>query len=136
MENNYQGLSGPSDLNNFTMTGRLTRDSTYKVMGSGKGVCNFSVANNTGFGQYRSTNFFKVAIFGIIADKLHEYLVKGKEVTIVGAMESNDWQNSEGQTIKDYIIKASFIKLGRGGQQDNQRAPNPSYSYDDGDAVF
>lgn len=130
-------MSFPADFNMIGVSGRVVRDATFTVSPMGTAFCNFSIANNTGYGKYQKANFFKVKLFGKTAEALHQYLVKGKEVIVKGEIESDDWTNAKGDTVKDFIINASFIKLGGGGQrQEETRAPNPSSSFADEDIVF
>ena len=46
-----------SDLNSCTLTGNLTKDAEVKLIGAKQTpCCEFTVANNTGFGQYEKAS--------------------------------------------------------------------------------
>lgn len=93
-----------SDLNNVTLTGRLTADAESKTMQSGNTLVTFSIANNTGFGQYECTNFFKVNAWGKQAQSVLQYLTKGKQVGISGVMENKKWTDNNGVTHDSWTV--------------------------------
>ena len=54
-----------SDLNSCTFTGNLTKDAEVKLIGAKQTpCCEFTVANNTGFGQYEKASFIQVQLWG------------------------------------------------------------------------
>lgn len=84
-----------SNLNCFSVVGRLTADAEVKHKGNSDMVL-FSIANNTGYGQYACTNFIKCVAWGKQAVSLVQYLKKGKEIGISGVFENRRWTDQNG----------------------------------------
>ena len=97
-----------ADLNSLTVVGRLTKDAEMKKVGE-KGttlVC-FSLANNTGYGQFAKTNFFAVNLWGAQGERLMPYLTKGKQVGVTGVLENQKWTDNEGNQRDSWAIKVT-----------------------------
>lgn len=92
-----------SDLNNITVVGRLTKDATSRAVGQSS-VVEFTVANNTGFGQYAYTNFFKCNAWGKQAQSVLQWLKKGKQVGVSGVLENRKWQDQNGEQHDGWTI--------------------------------
>lgn len=89
-----------SDINIFTFTGRLTADPELTMQHNGNKRLNFTVANNTGFGENEHANFFNCAVFGNYAEALEKYIEKGCRVTVTGELNINTVQKNDGTTAK------------------------------------
>lgn len=86
-----------SDLNSFSVTGRITKDAELKMIGAKQTPCaEFTVANNTGFGQYEKCSFVDVQLWGQSAEGLIKYLTKGKQVAVTGEFVQNNWTDQNG----------------------------------------
>lgn len=86
--------------NSFAFTGRIGNDAELKIVGQSQ-VCEFSVANTTGFGDKKVTNWFRCVIWGSRGEKLNQYLTKGKMVFVIGEQTIRKYQ-------KDGVDKYSF----------------------------
>lgn len=106
------------DVNHVVLIGRLTRDAEYKVLPSGQGVCNFSVAVNrrkkSGDRWEDEANYFDIVLWGKQADAINRYLVKGKQIGIDGELRQDRWQQ-DGQNRSKVVISANNIQLLGGG---------------------
>lgn len=89
-----------ADINTFTFTGRLTSDPELTMQQNGNKRLNFTVANNTGFGENEHANFFNCAVFGNYAESLEKYMEKGCHVTVNGELNINTVQKNDGTTAK------------------------------------
>lgn len=77
--------------------GHLGRDPETRFLPSGDPVCNFSVAVTENWkdksGERREkTTWYRVSMFGRIAEVAGQYLKKGSQVQIVGRMEERKWE--------------------------------------------
>ena len=103
------------DLNSVSIIGRLTRDSEYRVSNSGTPVLNFSIAVNrrrkSGEDWVDEVNFFDVVFMGKAAERINQFLVKGRQVAIVGELHQRKWQNSDGEKRSSVEIWAQEIQL-------------------------
>lgn len=110
-----------ADMNTITFTGHLTKDATLSLVGNnGTQITKFSVANNTGFGDYAKTQFFDVQMWGKQGASLCEYLKKGKQVGITGKIESNNYRDKEGNMRYAFVVTASDIVLLGGNKNESQ----------------
>ena len=117
-----------ADTNNWTLIGRLTRDAEGKTLPSGTFVANFSVASETGWGDRKKTNFWKVLYFGQGASSIIQWLTQGKQVSISGEAQVDSYTDRNGVERKETILVARSVQLlaspqGSGG---GQGARNPS----------
>jgi len=117
-----------SDLNSLSVTGRLTADAERRTFpSSGSVYATFSVANNTGFGSYAKVNFFNCKLLGKPAESLLPYLKKGQLVGIVGTLETNDYTNKAGESVKGWQLTVQSISL-LGSKKDSNQS---ELGYDD-----
>jgi single-strand DNA-binding protein len=101
-----------ADLNNVSMVGRVTRDAVSKVLPSGYTVVNFSIAVDTGYGNYKKTMFLEVKFFGKQAEAIRQYLTKGKQVGITGELEQEDWVGvADGVEHTKFVINCKGCSL-------------------------
>jgi len=115
-----------SDTNILTVSGNLTRDAELKHTNSGKPVLNFSIANNTRFGNYEQTSFFDCCIFGEWAEKLAPHLTKGKAVIAAGQHVQSVWQDREtGKERRKFELKIRDLNFQRGNRDGGERQERP-----------
>lgn len=101
-----------SDLNCCAFTGRLTADAEVKLIGAKQTpCCEFTIANNTGFGQYAKTSYFSVQLWGQSGTNLQQYLKKGQPVAISGSLEQNNWVDQNGQKHSVFRLSARDVTL-------------------------
>lgn len=89
-------------INKVILVGNVGQDPEVKYMPSGGAVTNISVATseswkdkNTGQPQER-TEWHRVVFFGKLAEIAGEYLRKGSQVYIEGALRTRKWQAQDG----------------------------------------
>ncbi|MGZ5029041.1 MAG: single-stranded DNA-binding protein [Methylobacter sp.] len=132
-------------MNKLIISGRLTRDAEVRYLPSGKPVMQFSVANNTGYGEKQQTHYFDCSLFGDRAEgKLKDYMLKGTQVLVEGEVSLNTYQKQDGSTGAGLRVFVRDVEL-IGGQrsessQSSSQAPvqpqakprdNFSEAYDD-----
>lgn len=83
-------------MNVIVFDGRLTKDAEFRTTQSGKSLLTFTVANEVGFKDNKTTNFFRCELWGKKAEALESYLVKGKPVTISAEAKTNNWTDNDG----------------------------------------
>ena len=70
----------------LTIVGRLGRDPEMRYTPQGKPVTNFSVAVDDGFGENKSTLWFRVSAWDKNAENCNQYLHKGSKVLVSGRL--------------------------------------------------
>jgi single-strand DNA-binding protein len=121
-----------ASVNKVILVGNLGRDPEVRYMPEGGAVTNISIAttdtwkDKSGEKQER-TEWHRVAFFGRLAEIAGEYLKKGSQVYVEGALRTRKWQDKEGQERYTTEIVANEMKmLGRregGGAEPMAREP-------------
>ena len=85
-------------LNIITIHGRLTADPELRQTPSGVSVCSFTVAVDRSFskGEDKITDFFNCTAWRGLADTISNYFTKGKEIVVQGAMQSEKYEDKDG----------------------------------------
>lgn len=121
-----------SDLNVCSFIGRCTRDAEQTVVGAkGTTLVKWSIANNTGFGQYEKTNFINCQMWGKAGESIRQYLTKGKQVAVTGTLENNKWQDSNGVSRDSWVLTVTQVTLLADSQHAIQQQVNATASGED-----
>lgn len=116
------------DANMLTVGGRLTKDATQKAVGNYK-LTTFDIANNTGFGDKKKTNYFTVNMWGTQGDNVFQYLKKGQGVIVSGELNVNNWQGNDGsQHTQLQIESKQFVLNGSNPNNSSTAVPEPEMS--------
>lgn len=87
-------------MNKFLVTGNLVKDSELKFIPStGMAVCNFTIANNEGWGEKKTVSYLNCTAFGKTAENIANYTHKGSKVLIDGKIQIESYQNKENKTV-------------------------------------
>ena len=101
-----------SDLNCCSFTGRLTKDAELKAIGAKQTPCaEFSIANNTGYGQYEKTSYINVQLWGSSGQNLMPWLKRGQQVAVCGELTQNDWVDQNGTKHSMWRLSCTKIQL-------------------------
>ena len=111
-------------MQTITVAGRLGRDAELRRTQSGDAVCSFTVAVDQRDGRDKSTNWWRVSLWGKRGEALAPYLLKGASVTVVGEFSLSEYEGKP-----QLNIRASEIAL-QGGRGDGERG-EPKRGYDD-----
>ena len=104
-------------MQNLTVTGRIGKDAELRTIQSGQTVCSFTLASDQGFGDKKTTNWFRVSLWGKRGSSLAPYLLKGGQVAVTGELEIGEWEGKA-----QHNINANDIALMGGrasGKQDD-----------------
>lgn len=87
-------------LNVVTIIGRMVKDPELKTTKSGKSVCSFRIANDSGYkdasGQSQ-TNWLDVTAWGKTAEFVCKYFPKGALIAFDGRLQTRQYQDKNGQ---------------------------------------
>lgn len=113
--------------NSISFVGKLGKDSERGSYSNGQ-YLKFSVAENVGWGDKKTTNWWNCTLFGKQAEgSLMDYLLKGAQVFIVGEVsftQGNDGKTYNNLTIKHIELVGSKQSNGgasQGSQQNSQQ---------------
>lgn len=87
-------------LNVVAIIGRMVKDPELKSTNSGKSVCSFRIANDSGYkdanGQ-NQTNWLDVTAWNKTAEFICKYFPKGSLIAIDGRLQTRQYQDKNGQ---------------------------------------
>ena len=115
-----------SDLNNYSFTGRLGKDSELKYLRSGSAVWTASIGVGYGFGDNKGTNWLRVSVFGKRAESLGNLnLAKGTHVAIAGELRLREYEKQDGTKGWSHEVNANDVTLLGGKQEGNTSSSGP-----------
>jgi single-strand DNA-binding protein len=98
-------------MQNITIAGRIGRDAEIRTAGNDK-VCGFTVAVDSRQGREKTTNWWRVSIWGKRGEALAQYLTKGSNVTVNGEFSLSEYEGKP-----QLNIRANEVALQGGGQE-------------------
>lgn len=105
-----------SDLNVWTGSGRITRDTELKFTPSGSPVAEISLCCNRSWSKdgerQEEPVFVDVTLWGKQAEVLAQYLGKGTFVTVRGRLHLDTWQAEDGARRSKLKVIAEQVNLG------------------------
>ena len=108
-------------MNKVVLIGKLTKDPDLRYApGSGTAVCRFTVAVNRRKKE-DGADFINCVAFGKTAETISQYLTKGRQVSIVGHIQTGSYDAQDGT--KRYttdVAVESFEFVGSNGQANTQ----------------
>ena len=88
-----------SSVNKVILIGNLGQDPELRTTGSGKSVCNLSIATSNGKkGDEEVTEWHRVTVWEKQADFCNQYLSKGRQVYVEGRIQTRKYEDKEGVT--------------------------------------
>lgn len=81
-------------MNHVVLTGRLTRDPESRKLASGKTVTEFAVATNDYRSGSEKAEYHAVVTWDRLAEICGQYLGKGQLVSIIGRLQTRQWEDA------------------------------------------
>jgi single-strand DNA-binding protein len=134
-------------MNICIFSGNLGKDLDLRVTPNGKSVGSFPLPVKQGYGQYEKVSWVECKLLGDRADKLAQYLLKGKPVTVQGEFVLETWEKDGVKHSKPVVIvnnldmhkgeSGAHTPRGRGGDQpEADRSATPPIDNFDDDIPF
>jgi len=126
-------------LNKVMLIGRLGRNPERKTTQSGKSVCTFTLATDTGWGDNKKTDWHNITVFDKTADNCAKYLRKGSPAYVEGriAYDSYEKDGIKHTTTKIIANTVLFIATSKvNAQAATNGAPPPGYQQTFSDDTF
>ena len=93
-------------LNRVLLIGNLGNDPEMRFTPEGKAVTNFSLAVTDGKSD---TVWFRVVSWQGLAEKVNEYLTKGRQVFVEGRLRPREWEGQDGKKHTSLDVVASKV---------------------------
>lgn len=87
-------------MNKAILMGRLTKDPELRYTSNNTAVCSFTLAINRRFskqGEERQADFIPIVAWDKLAEFCGKYFLKGRQVAVVGRIQTRTWDDNEGK---------------------------------------
>ena len=87
-------------MNKSILMGRLTKDPEMRYTTSNTAICNFTLAVDRKFskaGEEKQTDFINIVSFGKTAEICEKWFYKGRQVAVVGRIQTRSWDGKDGK---------------------------------------
>ena len=98
-------------FNLVVLSGRLTTDVELRTTPNGVSVCSFTIANETGFGENKNTNFINVVAWRGTAEVVTKHFKKGNMIGIEGAIKTRKYTDKNGNNRTAFEVEANNIQF-------------------------
>ena len=125
-------------MNLVVLTGRLTADPELKVTPNGVNVCSFDMAVDSGYGENKQTNFFKIVAWRKTAELVVSYCRKGSLIGVEGSLQTRKYQDKDGNNRVAFEIVANNIQFleSKKAEVDPLEQFNATVNEENGDLPF
>ena len=110
-------------MNQVILIGRLTNDPELSYTPNTQtAVCHFSLAVDRPrrAGEDAGVDYFRITVFGRLAENCDRYLAKGRQAGVNGRIETGSYTNKQGVKVNTVDIMASNVEFLGGGNQQTQ----------------
>ena len=115
-------------MNTVVLSGRLTKDPEFSVLASSSSVCKMNLAvdrDYKGKDNKRVTDFFNIVVWGKIGEACANNLAKGREITVLGSIQNQSYENKDKKKVYITEIVAERVKFhGSNSSQSNHQEPD------------
>lgn len=121
-------------INQVILMGNLTRDPELRQTPNGQNVVSFSLALNRSYkdasGEWQeATDYIDVVAWAALAERVAQYLTKGRRCLVVGRMQSRSWEQDGNKRSKVEVLANDVTFLdSRGGGEEGGQGGNGGYS--------
>ena len=116
-------------MNSVILIGRLAKDPELSYTPStNTAACRLTLAvdrpkrngDAQGADYVRSADFIRVTVWGRQAETCDRYLSKGRQVAVMGRIQTGSYKNRKGETVYTTDVVADRVEFLGGGQQQTQ----------------
>lgn len=106
-----------ASLNKVMLIGNAGRDAELRYLATGTPQCQFSLAvnnrrRNQQSGEWEEqTEWFNIVIWGDMAERVSQYITKGKPLYIEGRLQTRSWDDDQGQKHYRTEVIAQNVQL-------------------------
>jgi single-strand DNA-binding protein len=113
-----------NDLNQCNFIGRVGKDPEVGYSSGGMAITNFSIACDHKYKDKEHTEWVRLVAFGKLAEIIGEFVKKGKQIFVSGRMQTDKWEDKDGNTRYTTKIIANDVQFL--GGRNTEGAPVPT----------
>lgn len=120
-------------MNQVMLIGRLTKEPEVRYSSGNEpmAICRFTLAIDDGYGEKKKTNYPSVVVFGKTAENCEKYLSKGRQVAVVGKLQTGSYEKN-GQKIYTTDVIAISVEFIGSSSNDTGSAEKTATSQNNG----
>ena len=107
-------------MNQVILIGRLARDPELSYTPNTNTACcrfNLAVDRPRRNGEDQGADFIRITVWGRQAETCDRYLSKGRQVAVMGRIQTGSYKNRNGETVYTTDVVAERVEFLGGGQQ-------------------
>jgi len=117
-------------VNRVTLIGNLGQEPELRYTGSGTAVCNMRLATNESYTdrdgeEVQRTEWHRIVAWGRLGEICNEYLEKGSQVYFEGSLQTNSWEDRDGNIPETTEIRAQEVMF----LDSNRQGPSEGDSF-------
>jgi single-strand DNA-binding protein len=118
-------------INQVLLMGNLTRDPELRQTPNGQNVCSFSLALNRSYkdqaGEWKeSTDYVDIVAWGPLAERVSQYLSKGRRCFVQGRLQSRSWEQDGQKRSKLEVLANDVTFLDSRGETGSESSNEPA----------
>lgn len=103
-------------MQSITITGGLGKDATLRTTQAGEDILSFNVGVSQGYGERKSTNWYRCNVWGKRGRTISQYLLKGVKVTVQGELSIGEYEGKP-----QFNVRVAEIDPFCGGKTEPER---------------
>ena len=111
-------------MNSVVLIGRLARDPELSYTANTQtAMCRFTIAVDRPRrqGEDQGADFIRITVWGRQAETCDRYLTKGRQVAVMGRIQTGSYKNREGVTVYTTDVVADRVEFLGGGNGEGRR---------------
>lgn len=126
-------------MNKIILIGRLVNDTELKTLNNGTNYVQGTIAVNRNYknseGNYEA-DFIDFSAFGLTAELINKYFVKGDRIGIIGRLQSRSYTNQQGQKIIVREVIVENVEFLQEKKKVTQPSEEETYTLPEDDLPF
>lgn len=113
-------------MNKVILCGRLTKDVElrYSSKDSSKAIARYTIAVDSGYGDYKRTDFFNCVAYGKSGEFADKYFKKGLRVLVEGRIQNDEYEKDGKKSyFTNIIIESQEFADGNKGENKGEEKP-------------
>ena len=100
-------------MNSVILIGRLARDPELSYTPNQTEVCKFTLAVDRpkAHGEDKGADFIRIIVWGLQGDRCGKYLTKGRQVAVMGRIQTGSYKNRNGDTVYTTDVVADRVEF-------------------------
>ncbi|MGI6776741.1 MAG: single-stranded DNA-binding protein [Acetivibrionales bacterium] len=129
-------------MNKVILMGRLTKDPEIRyTSNTNTAVCNFTLAVDRRFsrqGEEKQADFIPIVVWSKLAEFCGKYFQKGRQVAVVGRIQTRTWDDNEGKRhyVTEVIAEEAYFADSKRAEGNTSQKPFDDNNTEQNDGFY